>query len=951
MSDSFWRPSDEQRRTILLLEALALLHDVGKLTNKFVASEADRTISFNYQRVLNPGDVYSQEVIERGLLLPPVVRRQEEKPDPITELFSSAVPAPVDVRDIAPEMKLCQIHSWEQQIYSLAELILLTAPRYACRDLTPIFGRSMQPAKLVGKLHGVAHYEKEGGTPQPRSDTYYTATPFGVEKALEDLDDALKNLPLKDLSEVITKKRKEWLESLRYELSKGVADTRRPTNEVSLWDWGYIVATMAKAAAAWIFKHGWPENSNNLPFRTLRINLNRLERYSRSHKISDLLGVRQAIDDAFDRVQRLLEETYALSNCLYHDETGAYYLFPDLGYSDEEMAELRWDIQAQFPSDLRPQVHLDERVTVGQLDNDKTLASKLVAEPRQQVLKEPPVRADNNLYLFETEWGEARPENAGICTVCGVRPVGYPRQGSLPEVERELARWATQDKAERRNICRVCLDRRGRRAQEWAERELDGTIWTDEVADANGRLALFVGKLGLKGWLDGSLLSTIQVTSRTTKTPSPARLYRIAETARAFWQRVIDEVTPDAVGQRPFRLALYLSGNDLPDLGEFHAYELDVDGLALNVVWDKPNDRFLTAENLAYFARRWEIPLDALTNRLANRIFDILEPSEFGRPGQVLNTVHIERVEKLDGYRPTISLLAEPSVCMVLIPADKALALARAVKQMYEQQMGRVRDRLPLYLGLVFAPRRTPVRAILEAGRSMLDMAGQFDMSTGAGWEGWRLVANNSLNPGSRELVFDNGITWQVPVLAGDCQTKDEWYPRFLEGDSWDRKRAKHVNDLRKRHSGMPKDRGWRVWVRPSRFDFEFLDTTARRFEIHYDENGRRPRRTRPFYLEDLDRLETLWGYMKRLTKTQRHQVIRTIEATREAWYGQDSDGQSANDDVFKQFVHDTLAGAAWPKGQPWVNIPQEWQDKLIQAGARGELADLAELHMEILKE
>jgi len=481
---------------------------------------------------------------------------------------------------------------------------------------------------------------------------------------------------------------------------------------------------------------------------------------------------------------------------------------------------------------------------------------------------------------------------------------------------------------------------------------LRDTIWTDEVADNNGRLALLVGKLGLEGWLDGALLDTIQVTkSGVTKIPSPARLYRIAETARAFWEGVSDRLTPDVIGQRPFRLALYPPSDGLPDLGDFHAYELDVDGITLSVVWDKPNGRFLTAENLGYFARRWEITPDELTDRLRERTFDVLEPSEFGRPGQALDAVQIERVETLDGYRPNIPLLAEPGICMILVPADKALALARAVKREYEAQMGRVRDRLPLHLGLVFCQRRTPIRAVLEAGRSMLEMAGPFDMESGAGWEGWRLVAKNSPNPGECELVFDNEMTWRVPILAGDGSTKDDWYPRLYEGDTWNGKQAKHVEKLRVRDPQIPPDKGWKMWVRPSHFDFEFLDTTARRFEIHYDENGHRPRRTRPFYLEDLDRLETLWGYMGRLTKTQRHQVIRTIEATREAWYGQDHDGESATDEVFQQFVVDTLAGATWPQGQSWGSIPQDWREKLIQAGVHGELTDLVELHMEILKE
>jgi len=879
--------------------------------------------------------------------------------------------------DLTTILNRVQFTDWTGQTYTFAELMPLAAKpglawgrnAISSSDWQRALGKGMHPGLLIGALHGVAHIEKEGEPQQykqPYSDVF-RASPFGREERIstgmtQELTDALKALPLADIALIASDQRREWLAKMRTGMRRGLADNRRPHNEVSLWDWGYTVAALTKAAAAYIYKNGWPADLKDLPFRTLRVNLDRLERYTHTEKISDLLGVRQALDEAFDRVQALLEEEYALGNCFYHDETGAYYLFPDL-YGEEEMAALRREIQAQFPPDLRPQVHWGERVTAGELDQDKKLSRRLVAEPRQQALQESPVRADNNLYLFKSEWGDGRPEDAEICTVCGIRPVGYPRQGSAPAVEQDLAQWATQDKAEQRNVCRVCLDRRGRRAQEWAERGLQSTIWTDEVADDNGRLALFIGRLGLEGWLDGALLDTIQVTSSTTKTPSPARLYRIAETARAFWEGVSNSLTPDVVRQRPFRLALY---PDCPlDLGDFHAYELDVDGIALSVVWDKPNARFLTAENLDYFAQRWQRGLDELRGRLRGGAFDILEPSEFGRPGQALRRAQMERVEDLSGYAPIIPLLAEPGVCMILVPADKALALARAVKREYEAQMGRVRDRLPLYLGLVFCQRRTPIRAVLDAGRAMLE---------------YRTLSQpwivKSINKSVQETSIDlerKGcqITYRIPHMMGDGVTEDRWYPYFFLETNGDEGKADVLNRRAVKVTRLVKgdhaEDGWichaadlregeSVYIWPSTFDFEFLDTTARRFEIAYDANGRRPRRTRPFYLEDLDRLEKLWGYMACLTKTQRHQLVRTIEATREAWYGQDGEHESVEhesveDPVFRQFVADTLAGATWPKKQPWNSIGEEWQKKLIQAGVRGELADLAELHMEILKE
>lgn len=954
MSNSFWLPSNEQRRSILLLEALGLLHDLGKLSDTFLRSqEPSSTVQYNHNLLADPRQIdnYKNHII---VSCSDATKKVQEWLD-IAANKPCAFSERADLTDI---LKKIQFTDWTGHVYSFAELVpFVGKPGLAIggNAISPsewqkVLGKEMQPGLLTGFLHSPAHIEKEGEpdqAKQPYSDVF-RATPFGLEEPIgtgitQELTTALKALPLADVDQIASNQRRDWLEKMRTQMRRGLADNRRPHNEVSLWDWGYTVATMTKAAAAWIFKNGWPAALTDLPYRTLRITLNKLERYTRSDKISDLLGVRHALDEAFDQVRTLLEETYTLANCFYQDETGDYYLFPDL-YGEDEMVALRDIIQAQFPPDLRPQVHLGKRVTSGQLNSNKKLAREFVAEPRKRALQEEPVHADNNLYLFANEWSEVRrPENAEICTVCGVRPVGYPCRGTTPEVERELARWATQEKAEQRNVCRICLDRRGRRAQAWATGDLQDTIWTDEVADDNGRLALFVGKLGLEGWLDGTLLETIQVTGSTTKTPSPARLYRIAETARDFWQQVIAKVTSRVIGRRLFRMALYPPTNSLPDLGDYHANELDVDGLALSVVWDKV--RFLTAENLACFARRWGTGQDKLTGRLQGRTFNVREPSAFQQPDQVLDKVQIERVEQLDGYQPAIPLLVEPGVCMTLVPADKALDLVRAVKGEYERQMGRVRDRLPLYLGLVFCPRRTPIRAVLEAGRSMLNMAG------GEQWNGWRLKGKKNLpNSGECEIVFENSITWRVPVLAGDCKKCDEWYARLYissgRNDTWQQARLEKVTELRVPNQYQP----WKTWVRPSRFDFEFLDTTGRRFEICYDTDGRRPRRTRPFYLEDLDRLDALWDLMRRMATSQRHQVIRAIEITRETWYGQNDDTQAQSDDVFRQFVADILAGATWPKDQPWTTIHSEWQEKLIAAGVSGELADLAELHMEILK-
>jgi hypothetical protein len=232
----------------------------------------------------------------------------------------------------------------------------------------------------------------------------------------------------------------------------------------------------------------------------------------------------------------------------------------------------------------------------------------------------------------------------------------------------------------------------------------------------------------------------------------------------------------------------------------------------------------------------------------------------------------------------------------------------------------------------------------------MLDMADGYRSDNKTGWEGWRL-ASDPLSNNECKLHFQNDIQWRIPLKAGDGNTKDECYAHQYQGEVMNNATITFVNNLTlvPPSEGTPNPR-WRVWVRPSLFDFEFLDTTARRFSIFYDHNGRPPNHTRPFYLEDLERLNKLWGFLERLKTAQCNQIIYTIESARERWCEPDHPIAFTQDEVFRQFVNDTLAGANWPGNSPWKEIPEDWREKLVDAGVKGELADLAELYMDILK-
>lgn len=862
--------------------------------------------------------------------------------------------------------------------------------------------------QYLSRCHNTAHFDKQDIDDDYGKQNYpgtKSSSPFGFERDVPgDLTNRLWALPWDVLENYCPAVRDRLREAVESTFSQALGDTRRPLNEVDLWSWGLLVGSLYKAALAGVLLTGTVQDKNCLSWRLLSLRVSGLDYVLGVSRIPDLLARRQVLTDGLDRVRQLLEVTYPLGSEVYRDENGSIYVVPDLPglleIADDSGTSLQTLIadnfkqgalennqQLQIGGEIQPRLELEPKSWWGQdpkyrektiwtksplfgMDLDDQLPEIGPMLARQVISHADPV-------LIKGFWQEGKA--ADICTVCGLRPQGL------------------RGKAADRAVCHICEVRRADRSREWATVKSEETIWTDEVADANGRLALVVGRFYLERWLDGTLLDTLflippgdpnnkSAKPVTSKSPSFSRLRRIWETTRRFWQEVREEVWQKLIDDRR-RLKIRLSSRP-NTLGDFHVYDLSLGAVDLDVVWVPHQGQeagfLLSASNLGYIARQlgagkefYSHPAAAakyVKGHLCKLFLDegrqpyLRNPD--ARAGQhnqnlLAGLSLVEVAYQEDRYAPAIPILIQPRTFMMLVPADKSLNVLRGIKEKYQQEMGKVRDRLPLHLGVVYAKRRTPIPTVLSAGRAMLEKPFPAEpeswcakpLKNGQGGTAGKEPGN------SISLALERGgrsITWNVPLKMGDGTTKDCWYPymqldpddgsccagpqaRREHGDGGTKKsRVVHAADLQS---------GETVYLWPSTFDFEFLDTNARCFEVYYGRDGRRPRRTRPFYLEDLDRLEELWRHLQGLTKAQRYQVVRTIEAAREAWYGQDAGGLLSTDNVFSRLVTDTLAGASWQEGKKWKNIPENWQAELVQAGVRGELADLAELHMEILKE
>jgi hypothetical protein len=771
--------------------------------------------------------------------------------------------------------------------------------------------------RVLGRCHSVAHVEKElpdgeTSTKQPKNNTRLS-TAFGLEgNPVTGLTNILSRLPFNSMQSRAT-----FVPQVERAFDAALGDTRRPINEVTLADWSGAVAALYKSALAGALLGIKPTNPDHLHWRLLRVNFDVLGLYAKAVKIGDLLGYKRAVEQACEAVKKLIEEEYPLGNEIYRDSTGIYFIFPDLDLPADLAQEIRRRVE-ETEMELAPRID----VTVG---DGKTAAEQLkgiLAKARREALQDlaRPFDGQNLGDYWHQRWKKVGDGKWEVCPVCRLRP-----------------------KREDRDICEICKKRRASRIKEWGQNP-EQTIWIDEIADHNDRVALIVGKFGLDDWLSGDLVQTMLVKAVSgnpkdcvPKNPSPARLRRVWKTCQRFWtETVVEEIltshpygqgTPDS----SLRRARWRVVPDQTTGWEEHGpYDGTVDGRPISLFWRAQFGDFITIINLQLsgaLQRGQRVTVSDPDNPRRIWSFTVQEatPSD----------------DEFGTYQPFLVLLASPDQFLALVPAIDALEIAERIRAEYVRQFGKVQNRLPLFLGLIFFPRKTPLTAVMEAARRMLN--------TPFKEERWTIqkVTNNTIE-------FANDVEWNVPVVMGDNVTEDLWYPYFFletqgnpgrqycfqlrrEGDTDPQKvgsvSAKyadrwlvHVRDLRQ---------GDGVQVTPSRFAYLFLESTARRFRFDPEKDG--------MLLDELPRLRKMWQDLKEsgITNTALNGLWALLERKRAAWGAESKELEKLAEDALKD-------AGLFQRKDPQGNPPRD----LVRPDdvRNGRFVRCLELHMYILK-
>ena len=306
-----------------------------------------------------------------------------------------------------------------------------------------------------------------------------------------------------------------FIDQIQEDFSTSVGDDRLPINDVSLWDQTSATVAFFKAELAEVILNGWKDplyESNRFNYRIICVSVDATEFIAQSPRIGDVLSRIQIIESGFDEVKKFIEVEYPLGLEIYRDTDRVAFLAPDvdelLEIQDSSGKTFRRLIEERFNNVLKGEVSVNISLRPSGSRNVFFIGSEL-SKPLKPL--------SPKLSFLKESWAI----KADKCFICQTRPHGYGAE--LIEKYKNRASYYSK-KADERKMCCICMNRLQNRSQDWVD-DLNTTIWVDEVADINGRIALITGRFDLKQWLNGELISTF----RNPKDNCGVEFYEIAQ--------------------------------------------------------------------------------------------------------------------------------------------------------------------------------------------------------------------------------------------------------------------------------------------------------------------------------------------------------------------------------------------------------------------------------------
>ena len=464
------------RDLVLLVELAGWLHDLGKLSQTFVESHLDPAYNLPGDAVAAPPEDAEDE---DGAQEPEDWKHHEVFPhdeeagtlnEPLAEVLKKSLGEHLIAGGSLAAKESTSLGIERAGLWDL----VFGHHRASWGELEPI-------QRLLVRADGHDSGEDEYSAVANQRGRAHSATVFGLETPLAGGDLAALDreraalyakLPSR-LAEAMWNDRPALWELLQGALRWGLGKSQRAANDVRLDQHAWGVAARLKAFALRDLIDPPAGDQPRPTFRLLTLWWDWWALVTPFARLSDVVGRVVMLDRLRGSFRSLIEEQYAVGSRVYEDGEGVHFMVADQDWKPELEPLIREVANHITGGEVQPVILQSEGTQyvtdlVGQLDR-----------ARKDV---PPVGQPE----WAAAWASSRDRE--VCPVCQRRPL---------EGGRELCSW--------------CAERRREGIEQ--RRTGEGTLWTGEIADDSGRVALIVARFGLERWLDGTMLHTVFSTS------------------------------------------------------------------------------------------------------------------------------------------------------------------------------------------------------------------------------------------------------------------------------------------------------------------------------------------------------------------------------------------------------------------------------------------------------
>ncbi len=474
-----------------------------------------------------------------------------------------------------------------------------------------------------------------------------------------------------------------------------------------------------------------------------------------------------------------------------------------------------------------------------------------------------------------------------------------------------------------------------------------------------------------------------------TKPPSPSRIRKIWNETQKFFQEfatITQASVCSEIGDYCYRLKFkpkFFDKEDEQLLKSIKSPILEVDKFDSEIKLPK-SDLFwdgeyayttIRLEHYASSSVTKEKSKKALLNEKQEHIKQVTEKLATSNKTFVTIKEKRNKREKIalaiesysfEKYIPVRTILVSPNLFVTLVPAELALSIIqKEYLPKYQECFGKVADRLPLNMGILFFKRKFPLYIAMDVmaklADNLLSLSSERRMFKVEDRTATALVLEEDNKDKQKLCNKEKWLVkykWEIDDKLGD-NSEDLYYPNFIVAtDNPDVKKKETYFELGNLGSILNvKDieNGMSVEIYPSLFDFHFLGATSERFHLFSDGFSDSKKRQhpilgdfgmRPYLLKDIEKMNELWEIISpekgKLTTSQIKKLEYACITKIEEWFrsGQNLTANPAIDETYRKFVDSSIANIRKSRLSP------DERSKLTEAVLSGMFFDVVELFL-----